>query len=454
MTKLSSKNSLWRGLQSVIIFMLLMAFACNPRSTSWQAEAMKADVLHEGIARLTEIIKIDIFSPPVASRIYAYSTVAAYEALAAGDSDYASLAGQLTDLTPVPQPLEGEEYCFPLAGISAMLVVGKALVFSESRITDMNDQMLDRFREMGIPKDVFDRSLDYGKSVAQHILEWSKSDYYAESRSLPKFTISQADPSRWIPTPPSYNDALEPYWKDQRIWALDSITQYLVDPPIPFSTDPESDFYRAAAEVVQIRQDLTQEQEDTAWYWDDNPFAMEASGHLMQTRKKTSPGGHWMFIASAACRKAEADIMTSAQALVLTSLALADGFIVCWHEKYRTNVIRPETYINLYIDPAYTPIIETPPFPEHPSGHATISAAAATVLTAQFGDNFAFVDSNGMDFGMAPRAYPSFMAAAEESAMSRLYGGIHYRHGNATGTRLGQQIGAHIATHIQTLLKE
>lgn len=438
----------------VLIFMSLVTIlslpGCQQSKDNWRTESQDAEFLHLGMKRLTEIIKFDIFSPPVASRIYTYSTVAGYEALAAGDPDYVSLAGQLTGLEPVPQPISGEDYCFPLAGVSAMLYVGKALVFSESKITDMNDELLVRFQTMGVPKDVYDRSLEYGKAVAQHIMAWSTKDNYAQTRSLPKFTITQGDPARWIPTPPSYNDALEPYWKDQRVWFLDSVTQFLVDEPLVFSTDPNSEFYQAADEVVRVRKDLTKDQEDTAWYWDDNPFAMEASGHLMQTRKKTSPGGHWMLIASTACRTANADLMSAATALVMTSLALADGFIVCWHEKYRTNIIRPETYINLYIDPDFTPVIETPPFPEHPSGHATISAAAATVLTKQFGDNFQFVDSVGMEFGMEPRAFPSFMAAAEQSAMSRLYGGIHYRHGNDTGTRLGIQIGQHIANHLRT----
>lgn len=423
---------------------------CNQENARWVEESKNPEVLHAGVQRLTEIIKFDIFSPPVASRIYAYSTTAAYEALVPGYPEYESMAGQLTGLNPVPQPEANQTYCYPLASISAMLVVGKALVFSESSISDMNDETLENFKTMGVPDDVYDRSLEYGKVVAQHILDWSKQDNYAQTRSLPKYTITQEDPARWTPTPPTYSDALEPYWMSMRLWTLDSLSQFLVDEPNPFSTDPESDFYKAAMEVLDIQKNLTEEQLATAWYWDDNPYAVEASGHLMQARKKTSPGGHWMFIASEACRINQADIMASASALILTSVALADGFIICWQEKFRTNVIRPESYINKYIDPSYQPTIETPPFPEHPSGHATISGAAAGVLTNLFGDNFSFTDSVEVEYGMDPRTFPSFYTAAEEAAMSRLYGGIHYRIGNETGTKLGKEIGGYIGKNIRT----
>jgi hypothetical protein len=442
-------------LSSVLFVISCFAFSlfisgCKQDNSRWMEESSNPQVLHNGVQRLTEIIKFDIFSPPVASRIYAYSTVAAYEALAPGFPEYESMAGQLQGLEPLPQPEANQTYCYPLASISAMLVVGKALVFSESSISDMNDETLEKFQAMGVPEDVYDRSLAYGKAVAQHILDWSKKDNYIQTRSLPKYTITQEDPARWIPTPPSYSDALEPYWMTVRQWTLDSLSQFLVDEPHPFSTDTESDFHKAALEVLEVQKNLSEEQLATAWYWDDNPYAVQASGHLMQARKKTSPGGHWMFIASEACRISNADIMTSASALLLTSLALADGFIMCWQEKFRTNVIRPETYINKYIDPAYQPIIETPPFPEHPSGHATISGAAAGVLTSLFGDNFTFTDSVEVEYGMDPRTYPSFMSAAEEAAMSRLYGGIHYRIGNETGTKLGKEIGQYIGQHIRT----
>lgn len=432
---------------AVAIVAICMA-SCQP-SDAWKEKANNPALIHDGMKRLTEIIKYDIFPPPVASRIYGYAAVAGYEGMVAGYPDYQSLAGQVGGLTLPPQPEADKAYCFPLAGINAMLTVGKALVFSENSITALEEEQLAHFKDLGIPDDVYQRSLAYGQQVAQHILDWSKKDNYAQTRSLPKFTITQQEPARWVPTPPSYNDALEPYWMTIRLWGLDSLTQFQVAPPIAFTTEPGSDFHQSATEVLETARQLSEEQVATAWYWDDNPYAVEASGHLMQARKKTSPGGHWMYIASSACQAANADLISSAATMALTAIALADGFIMTWQEKFRTNLIRPETYINKYMDPEFRPLIETPPFPEHPSGHATISAAAAGVLTELYGDAFAFTDSTEVEFGMAPRTFPSFMAAAEEAATSRLYGGIHYRHGNESGTALGKQIGTYIAQKIR-----
>ena len=435
----------------LLLLVLMLAASCRSDQPSWQEKSENPELVYQGVARITEIIKNDIFSPPVAARIYAYSSLAGYEGMRAGYANYLSMAGTLPGLEAMPAMEADAEYCYPLCGISAMVFTGKALVFSESKVTEMEDEFFVKFREAGVPNDVYERSLAYGKAVSEHILAWSKTDNYAQTRSLPKYTIRTDDPSRWVPTPPSYADALEPYWMQQRLWSLESLTQLQVETPVPCDTKEGSAFYQLAREVFDIQKNLSEAEEATAWYWDDNPYAVEASGHLMQARKKTSPGGHWMHIASSACRTAGRDMMGSMAVLMKTSVALMDGFIMTWQEKFRTNLIRPESYINKYIDPDFRPLIETPPFPEHPSGHATISAAAASVLTFEFGEPFTFTDSTEVEYGMAARTYGSFMEAAREAAMSRLYGGIHYRTGNEAGTNLGVKIGANVSSRLQTL---
>lgn len=420
--------------------------SCNPQ---YQQDADDPKYLHAGVQRLTEIILHDIFSPPVASRIYAYSVVAGYEAMQAGYPEYQSLSGSLNGLSKPPQPEAGATYCFPLAGINAMLIVGKTLVFSEENVETLEEEILQDFQALNMPPDVYKRSLEYGRAVAEHIVAWSKTDRYAETRSLPKFTIDTKTPGRWRPTPPAYEDALEPYWGTIRTWVLRSPTEVSSDPPAPFSTQKGSEFYAQATATYEAVRNLNDEQIAIAWYWDDNPFASVQFGHLMSSRKKISPGGHWMSITGTACRKAGKNAIESAQAYVLAAVSLADAFIACWDEKYRTNLIRPETYINEHIDPEWTPLIQTPPFPEHTSGHSTISASAASALTLFFGDNFAFTDSTEVVFGMEARTFPSFMAAAEEVAMSRLYGGIHYPRGNEAGAKCGREIGRLVSERLR-----
>lgn len=405
--------------------------------------------MHATVRRIIEIIRHDIFAPPIASRIYAYSTIAGYEAMVPGFPEYQSLAGQLNGLKPGPQPEAGKDYCYPLAGSNAALIVGKTLIFSEGDVDELSERIFDDFKAMNMPQDVYDRSMAYGEAVAKHILAWSKTDNYAQTRSMPKFTIDTKEPGRWRPTPPMYGDALEPHWNKIRPWVIDSAQQFKPAPPIKFSTQKGSDFYKLAEEVYNIRKNLTPQDSATAWYWDDNPFAMEVIGHVSVGRKKISPAGHWMNIATTACRMTKADIMRSSEIYTLTALAMTDAFIICWDEKFRSNLIRPESYINEYIDADWQPLIQTPPFPEHTSGHSTVSSAAATVLEKTIGQNFAFTDSTETIFGIPPRSFKSFREASDEVGMSRLYGGIHYNHGNKEGLRCGQLLGEYVCSKLK-----
>jgi len=186
---------------------------------------------------------------------------------------------------------------------------------------------------------------------------------------------------------------------------------------------------------------LTAEQKWIANFWDCNPFKMNVNGHLMFATKKISPGGHWINITSVACQKAGADFIRSAEAYAWVSIVIADAFISCWDEKYRSKAIRPETYINQYISADWMPLLQTPPFPEYTSGHSVVSACAAVVLSKLFGDGFAFTDSTEVEFGIAPRRFVSFRQAAEEAAISRFYGGIHFKPAINYGLEEGDRIG-------------
>ena len=177
---------------------------------------------------------------------------------------------------------------------------------------------------------------------------------------------------------------------------------------------------------------------------------MHVQGHAMFATKKITPGGHWMGIVAVASREANADLLQSAEAYARTSLALADGFISAWDEKYRSSLVRPETVINGYLDEGWTPLLQTPPFPEYPSAHSVVSAAAATVLTQLYGPQVAFVDSTEVQFGLPARTFPSFEAAAQEAAISRLYGGIHFRPAIENGLVMGRGVGALVVARVHT----
>jgi hypothetical protein len=245
-------------------------------------------------------------------------------------------------------------------------------------------------------------------------------------------------------------DAIEPSWNAIRPFVLDSADQFVPVPPTPFSIAVGSPFYKEALEVYESGNGLSVEQRAIASFWDCNPFVMNEHGHVMYATKKISPGGHWMNITRVICTQTKSDFMTSAEAYARVAITLADGFISCWDEKYRSKLIRPETYINQYIDENWKPTLQTPPFPEYPSGHSVVSSAAAVTLTNLFGERVAFVDSTEVEFGLPMRKFNSFKETAEEAAISRLYGGIHYRPAIVNGAVQGKEVGEWINKHLKT----
>jgi hypothetical protein len=438
-----------RHTAAALLAVCVLQTACTNARGDYRVQPPDAELLHAAVQQLTSVIVYDIFSPPQASRAYAYASVAAYEVLRHDDSTYQTLAGQLNGLTPVPAPQPDSEYYLPLAGVHAFMTVGKALTFSQKRMDSLRTAMHAQIRRMRVPAPVFERSVAYGEQVAQHILAWSKQDNFLQTRGYAKYTVS-SEAGRWVPTPPAYMDAVEPNWAKVRPFALDSASQFRPKPPMPFDMTEGSPFFLQVKEVFDAGVHLSEEQRAIAAFWDCNPYVMNVRGHAMFATKKITPGGHWMGIVATASHKARASLMQSAEAYTRTAVALADGFISSWDEKYRSNLVRPETMINVHLDESWQPLLQTPPFPEYTSGHSVISTAAATVLTDQFGDNFAFSDSTEMEYGLPVRSFPSFNQAAAEAAISRLYGGIHYRMAIEEGVTQGGRVGELVVQKLKT----
>lgn len=317
------------GIAAILIFLLT---ACS-ESNNYKAKANDPVYLHRSIKEVTNRIVHDIFSPPVATRIYAYTSIAAYEAARHCDSTLLSLAGQLNGLEEVPKPEAGKEYVWGLASTQAAVATAKAFIFSEKELAEFHEKILGEYRQLGIPEEVYNRSVAYGDEISKHIIAWSAKDNYKETRSFPKYSIQQSE-STWKPTPPAYMDAVEPHWNKIRTFAIDSASQFRCPPPPPFSKDKNSEFYKLVMEVYETGKNLTEEEEAIARFWDCNPFVMNVRGHVMFATKKISPGGHWMNIVRVASATVKADLPKSAEAYAYTSLALADGFIACWDEKY------------------------------------------------------------------------------------------------------------------------
>jgi hypothetical protein len=431
---------------AVLAMMLLASCSLN---NDWKKKAENPDYIHRSVRQVTDVMLHDIYSPPVASRIYAYVTVAGYEAAANGNKNYISLSGQLKGFDSVPKPKVGKQYCYALAASHAILTVGKILVMSEGRIETFHDKMMEEFKDTGMPDEVYQNSIEYGKLIADRVIKWAGKDNYKQTRSLAKYDV-QTDDATWKPTPPAYMKGVEPHWNEIRPFLLDSAQQFKPAKAVDFSMKPDSYFYKLAMAVRDKGMHLTPDQAATATYWDDNPFKVNTNGHTMFAIKKISPGGHWINIAGLVCRKLKADYVRTAETYACLSVVIADSFINCWDEKYKSKVIRPETYINQYIDQNWAPLLQTPPFPEYTSGHSVVSNASAVVLTKMFGDDVSFTDSTEVAFDMPARKFSSFNAAAKEASISRFYGGIHYMPSIVNGINEGEQIGRFAINRLKT----
>lgn len=436
-------------MKKLVLCCLLAAalFACKQKDYSrYTSDPL---LFCKTVKKLNDVVLHNNFSPVVASRNYAYANIAAYECIAAGDTSYRSLHGQVRHLPVMPRPEPGAQVDYRLAALLSFVKVGNAVTFPEGILMDYYEQLREDARDAGMPRAVLAATTAFSDTIAATVMQWSRKDLYAQTRSAERFTVLQED-GRWIPTPPMYGQALEPHWCDIRPLVMDTCTQFLPPPPPAFNlTDKSSTYYKELMEVKQMGDSISEEQKHIADFFDDNPFKMNVQGHVMFATKKFSPPGHWMNIVGIAAQKAGADFNTTVAAYTETAIALFDGFIACWKSKYTSNTVRPETVINKYIDPNWRPYIQTPPFPSYVSGHSVISAASAEIMTDYFGEPFQYTDTSLVEFGIKSRTFKSFRDAAWEASLSRLYGGIHYRSDLEQGTLVGQKLGAHIVQQLE-----
>ena len=423
-------------------------FSCKP-SGDYKKFSGDPFLYCKTVKKLNDVVLENNFPPMIAARNYAYANIAAYECIVAGDSSYQSLSGQIKHLPAMPKPAAGKIIDYSLAAMLSFCKVGNAVTFPEGSMTDYYNDLTKNAGIAGIPSEMLKNTIEFSDSIVNAIMRWSKKDNYAQMRTASRYTVIDS-PGRWVPTPPMYQPGVEPHWMEIRTLVLDSASECKpVRPPVYDINNKKSEYYTRLMEIKNIGDSLTAEQKHIADFWDDNPFKLNVNGHVSYATKKFSPAGHWMNIVGIGSQKAKADFNATVAAYTQTSIALFEAFISCWDEKYRSNCIRPETVINKFIDPEWRPYIQTPPFPSYTSGHATISAAAAEVMTANFGENISFTDTSLLEFGIQNREIKSFRLAAAEAAMSRLYGGIHFRFDNENGAIAGKKLGEIVLARIK-----
>jgi len=371
------------------------------------------------------------FSPPVAARAFGYAGVALYEALVPGMPGFRSLGGALAGLDALPAAGRNRAYDWGTVANAALATILHGLFpAGQAAAIRALHARLEASLQRTLPPGVFERSVRRGRDIGTAVFEWSKGDGGHEGylRNFPSSYVPPVGPGLWEPTPPGFLPALQPFWGRNRCLAIAGGAACPPGDHPAYSVHPSSDFYVEALEVYETVSRLTPEQELIARFWSDDPGAT------------ATPPGHSISIVTQFLRSESASLAEAAEAYVKVGIAVCDAFVACWYEKYVYNLLRPVTYLQR-LDPAWLPFLVTPPFPEYPSGHSVQSGAAFQVLTDLFGEGYRLVDRTHVDRGFAPRAFGSFFEAAEEAAISRLYGGIHFRAAIVNGLAQGRCIG-------------
>lgn len=403
------------------------------------------DYLRPAVFSLTMVMLHDVVNPPAASRYYAYALLGAYDLVAQHDTAIVKPGAFIQHYPSTAIPDSGD-YDYRVAAAFCILETGRVMLPSGYLLEEQETKFRQLLKKLHYTQPLIDRSFAAGRRATAKVVAFSKGDRYNLLSAHLRYTPLKKD-SSWYPTPPTYMEAVEPNWRIIRPMIIDSSDQFMPPPLTPFSTDTASAFYHLVQEVYRISKDTGSAgvyEKTIAGFWDCNPFNVVTSGHMMIGLKKISPGGHWMNIAAIAAGAAGLDFDQTIEVQTLVASTLMDAFISCWDAKYKSNRIRPETYINRYIDARWQPFLQTPPFPEYTSGHSVISTASAEVLTYLFGERFDYTDSTEELWDIHPRSFHSFREAAAEAAISRLYGGIHYRDGVVSGQVQGKTVGTYI----------
>lgn len=438
--------------------LLLLFVACQEESSYTPDTQLTSSYDQDVVVRWNELLlEVDRFTPgylpPVSARAFGYIGLAVYETALPGMPGYKSLGRHFQGLS-LPAPERNATYHYPAAINSAYATMVAHLypgipAAPYSEVVTLR-QVLQGQYEAEASAEVIDASVEWGRAVADAVFAWSSTDPVGHEGYLrprdPNY-IPPAGPGKWQPTYPDFAPALLPHWGDVRTFA--ATVDDKCEDHLPFSTDPTSEFYVQALEtenkVNLIRQGLNYEDKWIAQFWSDDCPALTFT-----------PAGRWIAITNQALENAGSNLEKAVIVTAKTGMAICDAGIRCWGEKYRFNLLRPVDYIrgemghdtwNSIMCPDGSGQFFTPQFPTYPSGHGTFGAAAAEVLTAEFGQDFQLTDKchqNRQDFLGTPRTFSSFYEMAFENAYSRIPIGVHYRMDAEAALDLGYKVGRRV----------
>lgn len=434
-----STNNNFNQMKNLYLALLGVVFSVYATAQS-NLNTYSADVANDYVEFLLELVpETPGFTPPVASRSFGYIGMALYESVEHGSPIYGSLKNNVNQFESGPTPDENIEYHWPTVANNALCAIIDSLYYNctaenQAALYAIRDAYNAQFESVPF----FSESRDYGVAVANAVFAHSITDggHQCQENNFPASYVIPEGDGLWKPEIVNGNPqkALQPYWGNNRPFVSDNAEDAIMPSQfIPeFGTGEADAWHLAMNEVYETSLNLTAEQTNIAQWWADGAGTITPPGHSMSLARQ-------LLIAEGA------NLEKAAVVYGFLGMALSDAFLACWKTKYVYNTERPGTYIRQYINSEWLPLLNpTPPFPEFPSGHSSQSGAMGTVLTQLLGGDVAFTDNTWTGVWGNPRQFNSIWEAANEAAVSRLYGGIHPAYGNEGGLYLGSSVGNNI----------
>lgn len=445
-----------KRLTLLLLVIWVLPFGCDKsqdplsvRSLTHKATKYDGRLAHEWVNLASEMIKENNLYGPQASRIFGYIGLTAWEAVCNGLENGRSMAGQINDYPTAAPVVEDREYDWGIVLCSAMQTVFPELVENinnaqRSQVDVLAARQEDEMMKNGLSEQVRQDSKNFGTSIGLLITARIHKDGRDLIRNIVPVVPNRdaAHPWYWDATTLSQSPT-EPLWGTVRTFVIDNAQTCEPNPPLPYSTNPGSDFFLEAKEVYDVER--TPSNKAIAYHWEDG------------VGRSSTPAGHWMNIARQLLERDNSNLAECAKTYCLLGFAAADGFCANWFVKYKYFLLRPVTYIRENIDPTWVPLLNTPPYPDYSSGASVMSGAGSTVLIHLLGDA-GFVDKthlgsplytpDGGPFVLPERTFASLTQASEDAAYSRVIGGVHFRRAVEEGLESGRCIANTILTRV------
>jgi hypothetical protein len=393
-----------------------------------------ADVAIQWINLQQKLIKTTAgFDPLVASRSFAYSGLTLYESVLKGMPSYESIASPRIGFN-INEVQRHQVTHWAASANAGMAYILKNLFASTSdankaKIDSLEAVFTTKFEDQ-VPAKIVSESAEYGRKIAEHIFEWSKTDggHEAYLGATNSSYVPPVGPGLWIPTPPGFGQPARPYWGGNRSFIANSAASTLPPPPPAYSETVDSEFYKKANEIYTMSLSLTEDQIKMAKSWADLP------GNY-------GTPAHYTHIATQLIEKEDFTLEKAAVTYARHGIALNEAAICVFKAKYTYNLLRPVSYIRSVLGHAsWTTVVGTPGHPEYPSAHAVLGGASSVILENMFGKNYSFVDRTHENL-YGSRSYNDLRAYSAEAALSRALGGIHYSFSAEIGLKQGEKVG-------------